>query len=237
MKNTIEDFKLEGGAHCITNALKQVFTYYGYPLSEAMMFGLDSGISFLYLNASASPMVSGRIKVFAFEKKLAERLHIKIACKSGKNYDTIIKKTKHLIDTKHPVLIYVDMAYLKYLGMDEHSHFGGHAVVLFGYDDIEKQFYISDRDHHNVAIRTPRGEIANDFHCVAYDEMKKARTSTLRPFPASNKYLTFDFQGYQSISKHTLQVAIRETCDAMLHPPAQLLGLHGILKFSKEIKK
>ena len=68
MKTIIEDFTPQGGKHCITNSLKQIFTYYGYPMSEEMIFGLASGLSFLYLNQSDSPMVNGRIKVFEFEE-------------------------------------------------------------------------------------------------------------------------------------------------------------------------
>lgn len=237
MKKIIEDFTPQGGAHCITNSLKQIFAYYEYPLSEAMMFGLASGLSFLYLNQSNSPMVSGRTKVFEFENKLAERLNIDIKCKSGKNSNKILESTIRMINENKPVLIYVDMPYLKYLGMNENSHFGGHAVVLFGYDDIEKNFYISDRDNHDNSIRVPNGKIADDFHLVSYDELEKARNSTFRPFPATNKYLTFDFSEYREITANTLHEAIRETCNSMLNPPAQLLGLNGILKFSKEIKK
>ncbi len=66
MQNIIQDFVPQGGKHCITNSLKQIFSFYGYPLSEEMMFGLASGLSFLYLNQSSSPMVNGRTKVFDF---------------------------------------------------------------------------------------------------------------------------------------------------------------------------
>ena len=60
MEKIVDDFKTQGGKHCITNSLKQVFTYYGYAMSEEMMFGLASGLSFLYINQSTSPMVNGR---------------------------------------------------------------------------------------------------------------------------------------------------------------------------------
>ena len=237
MKKIIEHFTPQGGSHCITNSLKQIFSYYGHPLSEAMLFGLASGLSFLYLNQSASPMINGRTKVFEFEKKLADRLNIKICCRSGKNYNRVLEKNILMINNEDPVLIYVDMPYLNYLGMDENSHFGGHAVVLFGYDDMEKKFYISDRDSYDFPIRIPGGKLSQDFHLVDYAEIEKARNSTFRPFPASNKYLSFDFDGYMEINKDTLQEAIRDTCNTMLNPPANLLGLNGILKFSKEIKK
>ena len=60
-----------------------------------------------------------------------------------------------MIDQDKPILIYVDMPYLSYLGLNKNSHFGGHAVVLFGYDNELERFWISDRDNHDYPIRTP----------------------------------------------------------------------------------
>lgn len=237
MQKVVKDFIPQGGKHCITNSLKQIFSYYGYPLSEEMMFGLASGLSFLYLNQSSSPMVNGRTKVFEFEKKLADRLNISVQCKSGSDYQKISQISKDMIDQNKPILIYVDMPYLSYLGLDKNSHFGGHAVVLFGYDDDLEQFWISDRDNHDYPIRTPFGEIAEDYHLVNYQEVEQARSSVHRPFPAKNKYLLIDFQGYKQVDRKILTQAIAETCDTMLNPPAKLLGINGILKFSTEIIK
>lgn len=237
MKKVIENFQPQGGMHCISNALKQVFAYYQHPLSEAMIFGLASGISFVYVNQASSPMVSGRSKIAEFENNLAKRLQISIKCKSYKDYAKVEMITKNMIDLDEPVLIYVDMPYLSYLSLPTTSHFGGHAVVLFGYDDEQNIYFVSDRDHHDFPIRIPTGLTAQDYHLVEYQEMKQARTSTHRPFPANNKYLTFDFTNYKKIDKAILQEAIQETCETMLNPPAHLLGIQGILKFSKEIRK
>lgn len=237
MKKIVDDFIPQGGKHCITNSLKQIFSYSGYPLSEEMMFGLASGLSFLYLNQSSSPMVNGRTKVFEFEEKLAKRLNISIQCKSNSNYEKVKQKAIAMIDQNQPILIYVDMPYLSYLGLNQNSHFGGHAVVLFGYDNEDEMFCISDRDNHDYPIRTPFGKIAEDYHLVSYQEMELARSSTHRPFPAKNKYLVINFHGYKQIDKMALTTAINETCDTMLNPPAKLLGVNGILKFANEILK
>lgn len=237
MKKVIENFVPLGGKHCITNSLKQIFSYYGYPLSEEMIFGIASGLSFLYINQSHSPMVSGRTKVFEFEKKLAKRLNITIQCKRSKDYTKVLEITKQMIDNNNPVLIYADMPYLKYLGMESDSHFGGHAVVLFGYDESVKKFWLSDRDNDDYPIRVPEGQIHQDYHLVDYTEIEKARSSSHRPFPANNKFLTFDFTGYRAIDSTAIKEAINETCETMLNPPAQLLGINGIKKFSKEVLK
>lgn len=237
MEQKIKKFTPLGGKHCITNALKQVFSYYGYPMTEEMIFGIASGLVFTYINLAYSPMISGRTKPFDFEEKLAERLNIRIKCKKPKSYSIAFSQTKKMIDEAKPVLVYTDMPFLKYLGLDENSHFGGHAVVLFGYDEERQIFYVSDRDNCNYPIRTPRGDIAEDYHIVSYDEMLLARNSHFRPFPANNKYLEFDFTGFTSIVTDVITSAINETCESMLNPPANLLGLNGIMKFSKEIVK
>lgn len=237
MSFIIEDFKPSGGKHCITNALKQVFDYYHCPLSEAMLFGIGSGLAFTYINLASSPMISGRSKPIEFEERLAKRLVISLKCRQPKNYPIALAKIKKLIQQNHPVLIYADMAFLNYLEMDQNSHFGGYALVLFGYDDEYKEYYVSDRDNSDYPIRTPKGEIACNYHRVSYQEMEQARNSSFRPFPANNKYLEFDFSPYKGIQKEEIIAAIKDTCESMLRPPAKLLGVNGIIKFSQEILK
>lgn len=237
MEYVISEFKPMGGKHCITNALKQMFEYYQIPMTEAMLFGMGTALGFAYVNLAHSPMISGRSKPIEFEQKLAERLQIEINCRQPKNAATGFAKAKKLLQQNQPVMVYVDMPYMKYLGMNSASHFGGHAVVLFGYDDERQIFYVSDRDHSNFPIRTPKGTIANDYHLVSYQEMENARSSNFRPFPANNKYLTFDFSSYKAPTAETITAAINETCETMLRTPAKLLGIDGITKFSREIIK
>lgn len=67
--------------------------------------------------------------------------------------------------------------------------------------------------------------------------MKIARSSNHRPFPANNKFLEFDFSEYQDPTRDNLIAAIVSICDRMLKPPANLKGVNGIAKFSREIKK
>jgi len=237
MQKIIEGFAPQGGKHCITTSLKQIFDFYGYPLSEEMLFGIGEGLDFTYINLAATPMVSGRAKVIEFEETLSKRLGISIQVRQSKDCNNILSKTKQLIDSDNPVLAYVDMPYMDYLGMDEDSHFGGHSVVLFGYDDEKACFYVSDRDHSENPIRTPNGSISEDYHLVSYTQIQIARSSNHRPFPANNKYLEFNFSGFQGVSRNNLAAAVMTICNKMLNPPANLKGVNGIAKFSKEINK
>ena len=233
----LENFVPLGGKHCSTNALRQVFAYHGHPLSEEMIFGLASGLSFLYLNGAAGPLVSGRTKVGALEATLARRLHIAIRCHTCKDSARAAAAARKMLDQQEPVLVYVDMPYLPYLNLAESSHFGGHAVVLCGYDERARQFYVSDRDSETQPIPTPKGPVGRAYHLVSYEDLAKARASTHRPFPAANRYLSVSFAGYEAPGKAVLRAAIRETCESMLAPPAHLLGLEGIAKFSKALRQ
>lgn len=237
MNKIIKDFQSLGGKHCITNSLKQIFSFYGCPLSEQMLFGLGEGLDFTYINLAYSPIVSGRSKVLGFEDVLSKRLGIEIKCNKRNDNRKILKATKNMIDNNHPVLVYVDMPYLPYLSLNENSHFGGHAVVLFGYDDEQTCFYVSDRDNSDSPIRTPQEAIAENYHLVSYEQMEMARSSSFRPFPANNKYLTFNFENLNGINNISLLNAILAVCDKMLCPAAKLKGIYGIEKFAKQINR
>ncbi len=168
VKRVIENFIPRGGKHCITNSLKQIFEFYGYPLSEEMLFGIGEGLDFIYINLADAPMVSGRARVGALESALSSRLGISIRVRQSKDYSAAFSKAKEMIDSNNPVLVYVDMPYLDYLGMGASGHFGGHSVVLFGYDDTKECFYVSDRDNAYNPIRTPSGPISEDYCLVPY---------------------------------------------------------------------
>ena len=226
-----------GGSHCITNSLKQIFCFNDYPISEEMLFGIGRALSFVYINLKDSPLISGRIKPLEFENNIAAALNISIKCRQSKNHELATKKLHDQIKNNIPVMIYVDMAYLKYMNLSENNHFGGHSVVVFGFDDEKNCFYISDRDSSDNKIHTPKGKIGNDFHLVSYDELKIARNSNYRPFPANNKWLQFNFSGAIKINTDILKTAIFNNVNSMLNAPAQLLGMNGIYKFSKEVRK
>ncbi|MFT3920177.1 BtrH N-terminal domain-containing protein [Cloacibacterium sp.] len=233
----IENFLPQGGHHCITNSLKQIFEFNNYPISEPMLLGLGSGLGFVYINLANSPMIAGREKIGVYETNLENRTGIKIRIKTPKNEEIAHEKLLISIENKTPILVYVDMPYLNYLNMQNNGHFGGHSIVVFGVDKEEKCFYISDRDSSNWKIHTPKGKIGADFHKVTFEELMQARNSSHRPFPANNKWVDFDFSNAKSIDKKAIFDAIRLNTDNMLDSPANLLGIKGIRKFAYETKK
>jgi hypothetical protein len=237
IKHIISNFKPQGGYHCISNSLKQIFDFYNYSLSEEMIFGLGKGLHFVYINLSSVPLISGRIKPIEFENNLEKSIGVSIKISQPKKQDIAFEKLKKSILENKPVLLYVDMPYLNYLKLGENSHFGGHSIVVFGFDDKRGVFYVSDRDSKKYPIQSQNGQVGEDYHLVSYNELAKARASKYRPFPANNKWASFDFSKAQPINKKSLQQLIKNHSKNYINAPAKLLGLNGIEKFSKEIRK
>lgn len=226
-----------GGSHCITNSLKQMFSFYEYQISEEMLFGLGSGLGFIYLNLHNSPFISCRIKPFVFEENIGELLNIEIKVKSSSKKEVALNKLLKNLDVGTPVMIYGDMVYLPYLNLGTENHFGGHSIVVCGYDIDKKIFYVSDRDAQERAIHTPQGAVAEDYHEITFDDLMKARDSKYRPFPPKNKWIDFDFSEVLEINDVIIKKAILKNSSDILDAPAHLLGINGIRKFSREILK
>ncbi len=81
------------------------------------------------------------------------------------------------------------------------------------------------------------GNIARDFHCISFEMLAKARASSFRPFPPKRRYLDISFGDTLDISKESIRKAIVSNITAFLDPPAKLLGIQGVQKFSREILK
>ena len=233
----IENFKPTEGNHCVTNSLKQIFEYNNYSISEEMLFGIGAGLGFVYVNLKQSPMISCRIKPGEFEKNVANQLDIKIKMKKPTSIKAGIKNLNRNLINNIPTMIYVDMAYLDYLNMNSSSHFGGHSIVVFGYDTEKKHYYVSDRDSALNKIHTPKGLVGKDYHLFSENKLIKAWSSSYRPFPANNKWVDFDFSNAKKIDNNILKKSIEMNMFSMLNAPAYLLGIKGIYKFSKEIRK
>ncbi len=238
MNHIIKNFKPEGGWHCITTAYKQVFHYYGHDISEEMLFGLASGLGFIYFEFKnvPFPLIGGRTKIGDFEETLSTNLGVGIdiqkTASSKKAYDELVS----LINQDIPAVIYVDMAYLKYLGLPDEAHFGGHTIVVFGIDEEKQIAYISDRDAGDFKITdSETAEPPSDFHCISLKELEDARGSKYKPYPPENKWVLFDFSSIKKINKDLIYNAIKTNMAQILNPPIKNLGIKGIRLFSEKV--
>ncbi|MFW9817962.1 MAG: BtrH N-terminal domain-containing protein, partial [Candidatus Thorarchaeota archaeon] len=177
----VKDFVHRIGHHCESSSMRDLFEYYGFPMSEPMVFGLDATMGFGFFDTSGQtsfipesdiPFFLGGKQGTIEPNSLACRLlGIILRKQSFTSAHKAWEESKSMLDQDIPLLLRVDIAYMPYEGFDEdmdEAHFGGHAVVLGGYDEEKGVAFIGDTEFEG-------------FQEVPIDILKTARSSKYGP--------------------------------------------------------
>jgi hypothetical protein len=131
------------GVHCASTALADLMTFQRQPLSEAMCFGLGCGLGFAYLEGgfmSPSRMTATRSRLLEprFFEKLGQPFAWRIDPDPAHAWTTA---REHLLAGR-PLLLRADLAHLPYY--QSKSHFAGHVILLWGFDDEAGAALVTD---------------------------------------------------------------------------------------------
>ncbi|MFX1566853.1 MAG: BtrH N-terminal domain-containing protein [Promethearchaeota archaeon] len=239
MKHIVKDFVHRIGHHCESSSMRDLFEYYGFPMSEPMVFGLDAtmGFGFFDTTGQTSFMPESDIPFFLGGKQgtiepnsLACRLlGITLRKQSFTNSDKAWEESKSMLDQDIPLLLRVDIVYMPYEGFDEEmeeAHFGGHAVVLGGYDEDKEVAYIGDTEFEG-------------FQEVPIDILKIARSSTYGPkflHPGNTQFsMTCRADGKHPPFAAGVKLAIQKVANNMLRPSMNTNGIQGLKQFANSL--
>ena len=212
--------------HCVTGSLKHVYDHHGYPISEDLLLGLGRGLGFVYFHIKGTdPFYGGRANVASpkeegLEKTAGRRTGVAVASHATSSAPKAQATLRELLEADEPVLVYLDMGFLPYFEFPEDYHFGGHVIVVAGYDPDTGRVLVADRDR--------------ELHPVEWDALEKARGSQYKPFPPRHTWYTFDFSAARPPSPAEVRESIGEVCQGMLAPPIANLGVKGIRKAIRE---
>jgi len=220
----VAGFVHRAGVHCESTALRDIFEFFGFSFSEPMIFGLGSGLGFVYWRSKQMwfHSVGGRAR--DLDKNLCDNLGVTIKVHKTSSRVRAYESLRELISKDVPVMVHVDMPYLKYLGLPEQAHFGAHSVVVSGVDEDRGLAYIADTMFQGLQTATLK-------------ELEEARSSTFKPFPPENKWFTFEFPTKLTPVEDAIRKAIAKTTKSMLYPPIKNLGVKGISYLASEIVK
>jgi len=141
MKKIIENWVHIPGVHCGSVTLRDVVTFYGYHWSEPLCFGIGGGLGFYYTKRDdISPTRMIFMRGPGMEPSFLSLADKPTEWKHG-NKDTV-QIIKHSIDKNIPVIIQTDIYYLHYY--ESSTHFPGHIVSVWGYDDDEEKMFVAD---------------------------------------------------------------------------------------------
>ncbi|WP_249350408.1 BtrH N-terminal domain-containing protein [Microbispora sp. H10836] len=216
----VKDVEARGMHHCETTALGVLLRHEGLDLSEPMLFGLGSGLSFVYWDGKAMPFpfLGGRVKPFDLTRNLAARLGLTLRTEETTSPRKAWENVAAPIDAGRPVGLQLDCYHLDYFRSK--VHFGGHVVAMYGYD--EHDVYLVDTGQQGGAVRTSRAGLA----------MARAERG---PMTARNRSFTITLPARPLPWQDQIVPAIRHCADAFLAAPIANLGHRGIEKAGKRV--
>ncbi len=212
MKKIIENWVHIPGVHCGSVTLRDVMTYYGYPWSEAMCFGIGGGLGFYYtvrddLSPTRMIFVRGPEMEPSFFSVALEPVSWKHA---NKNPLGIIRES---VDKGVPVIIQTDIYYLSYYKSS--THFPGHIVSVWGYDDAVRTMYVADTHFEGLQTAT-------------YDEILEGMGSKDASNPLDYNYMDIDPDKKVRPLSEIIPEAIRMNALKMLEGTNGARGKSGV---------
>ncbi|MEW2586943.1 BtrH N-terminal domain-containing protein [Streptomyces virginiae] len=218
---TVTGIDARGTQHCETTALGLLLRHQGLDLSEPMLFGLGSGLSFIYWDSKNMdfPFLGGRVKPFDLTRNLAARLRLELRVQETTSPRKAWDNVTASIDAGHPVGLQLDSYHLDYFGSP--VHFGGHVVAMYGYDD--RSAYLVDTEQQGGAVSTSLSSLA------------RARAAR-GPMSAKHRSFTLTVPANTHAPHGQIIPAISACAEAFLNPPIANLGHRGIDKAAKLVR-
>lgn len=213
----LDHFPHSVGAHCSSTSVQNVLRYDGVGLSEAMVFGLGSGLGFFYLHdpdASPTHRFNGR----AADLEGNFYRHVGRPLPWAEQWSP--REMAQAIAAGRPVLAQTDIYYLPYYRPQ--VHFIGHGIVITGIDLQAQTAVVAD-----IADEQPiRLDLAHLHEAMGHEApplLQPYRWAAAPPLDAS------------PVTADALRRAIGATCRYMLTPPSPVEGVPAMAVMAAQL--
>ena len=217
------DFKHYQSAHCENGVASNLLKHNGLAISEPMVFGIGSGLFFVYLpfiKVNHAPAFSYRPLPGWIFNRLSKRLGIKIKRQKYSGPASAEKALDENLKNNRPSGLQVGVYNLTYFPDEYRFHFNAHNIVVFGKQGDE--YLVSDPVMQTTTTLTTK-------------ELEKVRFAKGAFAPKGQMYYPIhvpkDIDFKKAITK-----AIKSTCRDML-APFPLVGVGGIRFVARQIRK
>lgn len=217
------NFTHHQSAHCENGVASNLLKHNGLNISEPMVFGIGSGLFFVYLpflKVNYAPAISYRPMPGQIFNKLAKRLGLKIKRQKYSSEANAMAALDENLKNNIPSGLQVGVYNLTYFPDEYRFHFNAHNLVVYG--KTETDYLISDPVMENVTTLT-------------HAELNKVRFAKGAFAPRGQMY--YPIQIPQNVDlKGAIIKGIKNTCRDML-APMPIIGVRGIRFVSKQIRK
>ncbi len=204
--------------------MRNLLAFRGVVLSEPMCFGLGSGAGFLYVPAiPVPPGVAFHGRIMEMERALCEALAIPFPERTEEDGDAGWKRARDAVLAGHPVLVSTDLVHLDYF--ETTTHFPGHRVVLFGFDDEAGYAVLSDSEREEPQK-------------ISLAALATSRSSRVPPYPMENRWCVIMPEGPLRPLSEAVPRALGKNAREMLSPsPGSDAGVAGMRRVADEIPR
>ncbi|BBO90324.1 BtrH N-terminal domain-containing protein [Desulfosarcina ovata] len=218
------DFDHRQSAHCESGVCANLLRHHGIEISEAMAFGIGSGLFFAYLpfiRINGLPLTTYRCEVGGIIKRVTRRLGCRVHWQKFRDPD----KAMHALDERLaqgiPVACRTGGYWLPYFPPAFRFHFNMHNLVVCG--KAEYQYIISD-------------PVFPDKERCSRRDLSRARFAKGALAPKGSMYFLEAVPDTIDLAAAARQ-GIREVCRRMLNTPVPLIGIRGIRYLARQVEK
>ena len=154
-----KDFQHQHAAHCESGVLSNLLSHHGLPVSEPMVFGLSSALSFAYLpfiKIYGMPLIAYRMPPKSILKGVKKPLGVRFHFETFASPKSGQQRLDALLDDGHVVGLQTSVYWLPYFPEDMRFHFNAHNLLVYGKDGDD--YLISDPVAEHV-VRCPSADL------------------------------------------------------------------------------
>jgi len=217
------DFSHHQAAHCENGVASNLLKDKGLNVSEPMVFGIGSGLFFVYLpfiKVNHAPVMSYRPLPGMIFNKLSKRLGIKIKRQKFSSEAKANQALEENLKNKIPTGLQVGVYNLTYFPDEYRFHFNAHNLVVYG------------KEGDNYLISDP---VMQEVTTLTEEELNKVRFAKGAFAPRGQMYFPIHIPVEINFQEAIVK-SIKDTCRNML-APIPIVGVKGIKMVSRQIRK
>ena len=220
------DFPHQHTAHCESGVMSTLLQYHGYPLNEAMIFGIAHALTFVWLpvvKLNGMPLVSYRTPPRSIIKRTCRALGLKLSVQKFANPEEGKTALDNALASGKLVGLQTSVYWLPYFPEQMRFHFNAHNLLVYGRDGDD--YLISDPVFESVQ-RCPAADLQRARFAKGALAAKGMMYTLQVPRPSENA----------AELSAVIRRAIHKNARQML-APVFFVGVKGIRTVAKNIEK
>jgi hypothetical protein len=218
------DFTHRQSAHCESGVCSNLLHHHGLDISEAMVFGIGSGLFFGYLpfiRINKLPLTTYRCEMGGIFKRVTKRLGCRVHWQTFRDPSQAMAALDEKLALGIPVACRTGGYWLPYFPPAFRFHFNMHNLVVTGKEG--EDYIVSD-------------PVFPDPERCAYKDLLKARFAKGAMAPKGTMYHMVSVPRQVELEP-AVRKGIREVCRRMLGTPAPIIGIRGIRFLAGQVRK